>query len=213
MNRRRLLLVALVYIGLIAAGALAGRFLPDILAVDIRPGNEPEIHRMVMVATLVYLLASAIPFVPGAEIGFALLMMLGVAVAPLVYVSMVLALTLTFLVGRFVPARRVAGFFQFLGLTRARNLVLRLSPLSMQARLDLLMQRAPARILPFLLRHRFFALAVLVNLPGNSLLGGGGGLALLAGMSGLYSLTGYLLTIAVAVAPVPLLLMLTGYSP
>jgi hypothetical protein len=39
--------------------------------------------------------------------------------------------------------------------------------------------------------------------------GGGGGIAMIAGMTGLYSLPRYLLTVAIAVAPVPLIITLT----
>jgi hypothetical protein len=49
---------------------------------------------------------------------------------------------------------------------------------------------------------------VAVTLPGNTLLGGGGGIALAAGMSGVYRLPTYVATVAVAVAPVPLLVLL-----
>lgn len=64
--------------------------------------------------------------------------------------------------------------------------------------------------MPRLLRHRYLALAVALNLPGNTLLGGGGGIALMAGLSGLYPMPAYLTTVAIAVAPVPLLV---GLSP
>jgi hypothetical protein len=86
-------------------------------------------------------------------------------------------------------------------------LVLRIAPLSAHARVDLLIAHAPRRILPFLLRHRYLALFVALNLPGNTLIGGGGGIALAAGMSGIFPIGPYLMTIAIAVAPVPLLIL------
>jgi hypothetical protein len=61
-----------------------------------------------------------------------------------------------------------------------------------------------------LVRHRYLALAFALNLPGNSLIGGGGGIALSAGMSGLYPMPAYLASVAVAVAPVPLLIALSA---
>ena len=63
-------------------------------------------------------------------------------------------------------------------------------------------------MVPVLLRHRYLALGVAFNLPGNTLLGGGGGIALAAGMSGLYPLLAYVAVVAIAVAPVPLLVLL-----
>jgi hypothetical protein len=56
-------------------------------------------------------------------------------------------------------------------------------------------------------------LALAFNLPGNTLLGGGGGIALAAGMSGLYRPVAYLATVVLAVAPVPLLFLITGVRP
>ena len=203
---RGFLLVAL-YVALVSGGWLLGRWLTHTAELDIRPSNEPELHALIMGSVVVYVLASALPFVPGAEIGFVLIMMLGVQIIPLVYISMLLALTLSYLVGRLIPARVVAGIFGFCGLKGARDLVLRIAPLSTHARLDMLIARAPQRILPFLLRHRYLALFVALNLPGNTLIGGGGGIALAAGMSGIYPIGPYAMTIAVAVAPVPLLIL------
>ncbi|UCE30573.1 MAG: hypothetical protein JSW68_10975, partial [Burkholderiales bacterium] len=61
-----------------------------------------------------------------------------------------------------------------------------------------------------LLRHRHVALAIALNLPGNALVGGAGGLGMLAGMSGLFSLPRYLLLVALATTPVPLFLLAAG---
>ena len=95
-----------------------------------------------------------------------------------------------------------------------RALMGSLGPLDHEARLKLLVQNSPSQVLPALVRHRYLALAVALNLPGNFLVGGGGGIALVAGVSRLYSVTGFMLTIAIAiaiaVAPVPLTVYLFG---
>lgn len=208
-RRRRILLVAL-YATLIIGGIYFGRWLMDLVAFELRPSNEPQVHALLMAATAAYIIASAVPFVPGAEIGLALMLTLGPTTAFLVYVSMVLALTLAYLVGRVFPPRAIAATFHFFHLERARNLVLDCSPLDHSQRLALMTERAPRRIVPFLLRHRYVTLALAFNLPGNTLIGGGGGIALAAGMSGIYPFGTFLLTIMLAVAPVPLFLGLTG---
>jgi len=207
-TRSRGLLLLALYLGLIAGGALIGRWLLELVDFDIRPSNEARVHAMIMTASVAYVVASAIPFVPGAEIGLGLMMVLGSGIALLVYASTVAALTLAYLIGRLVPARATAAGFAFFGLYRARDLVLQLAPLEAGARLDLLSARAPRRIVPVLLRHRYLALGVAFNLPGNTLIGGGGGIALAAGMSGLYPLFAYVMIVALAVAPVPLLVLL-----
>ncbi len=204
MNRQRCVLLGVLYLSLIAGGWLAGDWLTDFVVNDIT---------MLTMVTSIYVAASAIPFVPGADIGFALLLALGTRIVFLVYIAMVAALLLAFTVGRFVPARATAATFDLLGLHKARDLVLQMAPLEAHDRLALLTDRAPTRVIPFLLRHRYIALAVLINLPGNTLVGGGGGIALAAGMSGLYSILAYTVTVALAVAPIPVLILFTGYLP
>ena len=56
-------------------------------------------------------------------------------------------------------------------------------------------------------------LGLALNLPGNTLVGGGGGIAMVAGLSGLVSPLGFLVTVAVAVAPIPLLFLVLGGLP
>ena len=80
----------------------------------------------------------------------------------------------------------------------------------MQDRLAFITSKAPNRYVPLLLRHRYIALAVVVNIPGNVIIGGGGGIALMAGISRLYTLPGFLIAIAIAVAPLPLAILLFG---
>jgi len=53
-------------------------------------------------------------------------------------------------------------------------------------------------------------LALLINLPGNSLIGGGGGILLVAGPSRLFSLPALVVTLILATAPVPLAVWLMG---
>ena len=98
----------------------------------------------------------------------------------------------------------------WLHLHRAAALVRELEPLDPPSRLRLLDDKAPARIAPFLLRHRYLAIAALLNLPGNTVIGGGGGIGLVVGMSRLIPFPGYFALVACAVAPVPFLFWLHG---
>lgn len=213
MDRRRILLLLALYCGLIVGGLLIGHWLREFVVVDVRPSNEAQIHQMIMSTTAIYILAAALPFVPGAEIGWTLVIALGPDIVLLVYLSMVCALALSYGIGRMVPPRTTARLFRGLGLTRAHDLVLRMEPLDTSERMDILLAAAPRRIVPFLLRHRYIALAVVLNIPGNTVLGGGGGLTLAAGMSGVYRAPAFLLTIAIAVSPIPLLVLMTGTPP
>jgi hypothetical protein len=65
--------------------------------------------------------------------------------------------------------------------------------------------------MPALLKRRYLVLAALLNLPGNVVIGGAGGIAMLAGMSRLYSFPKYLLLVSVAVLPGPILITLSKF--
>lgn len=207
--RRRGLFLAL-YGALVVAGLLLGRQFMDFADVPAYSVGEVYLRRIVVTAILIYVVAAALPFVPAAEIGLALMLVVGPQTAAPVYAATVFALTLAFLIGRAVPASACAAAFGLLGFTRARELVLETAALDAEARLKFLLAHAPARVVPRLLRHRYLVLALAFNLPGNSLMGGGGGIALSAGMSGLYPIPAYLATLAAAVAPVPLVIALSS---
>jgi len=206
---RTSLLIA-VYAALVVGCVLAGPWLAGLVQFDWRAMDEPHLYRLLLLVTVTYVLTLALPFVPGAEIGLALLMTMGPGIVPLVYGSTLAALATSYLVGRVIPAHVTARGLGAIGLHRARDLMLRVEALDAPERLALLSQSAPRRMLPFLLRHRYLMIALALNLPGNSLVGGGGGIALAAGLSRLVSPAGFLATAAIAVAPVPLLFLLTG---
>lgn len=212
-TRGVLLLRAALVIAAAVALYLLGRTIADQLIdqfdLYVRAYNEPLLHRAIMTATAVYILLMATPFMPGVEIGLSMLMVFGARIAFLVYVSTVLALLLAYLIGRFIPPSFIARTFAAFGLVRAEAFINRMSALSAEDRLALLVEQSPTRVLSALIRHRFVALAVVLNVPGNVVIGGGGGIALIAGMSRLFPLTAYSVTILIAVAPVPLVITLT----
>ena len=127
-----------------------------------------------------------------------------------VYGATVLALVLSFLVGRLVPQQLIIETLETLHLKRAGQLLRRLQPLESSARLEFLLKKADSRVVPFLLRNRFLALIVALNLPGNAFVGGGGGICLIAGFSRLFALPSFLLAVAIAVMPLPLMVILVG---
>lgn len=199
-------------ISLLIAGVIilftAGRMISDMLVsevrVDLAAGNEQLLHRAIMTASTTYIVLMAVPFMPGAEIGLGMLMVFGGKISFLVYVSTVASLSIGFALGRILPSRCAASVFGMLGLKRACEFTLRLAPLRPSERLDLLLQGSRSRWAVFLIRHRYVLLALALNVPGNIVIGGGGGIAVLAGMTRLFSPPLYLLTVAVATAPVPL---------
>lgn len=200
----------LCFVALLIGANLLARHYIDVLDIQIRPSNEDAVHRTIMVSAVLYAVLLAVPFVPGAEIGLGLLAMLGPPITLLVYLCTVIGLSLSFTVGRLIPLSVLVRLTKDIKLQRTSKLLQEIEPMNKNQRLSYLTSKAPKRFLPILLRYRYLALAVALNIPGNYLIGGGGGIALLAGVSRLYTVTGFLITIALAVAPVPLAVFLFG---
>lgn len=195
---------------LIIAINFAADWVVGILKIELRPFNEELIHKTLMVSSIIFGLLVAIPFVPGVELGITLIAMFGPPVVFLVYLSTLIGLSISFIIGRLISLRSLVTLFENLKLKRSSQLLNKVEPLKMEDRLEFLISQAPSRLVPFLIRHRYIALAILVNLPGNILIGGGGGISLIAGASRLFSLPGFLITIALAVSPVPLAILIFG---
>jgi len=163
---------------------------------------------LVLLVLAIYVLLLAIPFVTGAELGLLLLVLFGADIAPVVYVATVMGMNLSFWTGRRVPAHRLAALCRALGAERLAAFVL--SPTSARDPV------APGDGVPGFLwrriaRHRHIALALVINTPGNTLVGGGGGISLMAGLSQAYTPLGFLITVLVAVAPLPGTVLVLSY--
>ena len=183
----------------------------DALNLQIRPDNEQQVHKALMIGAVAYIGLLALPFVPGAEIGIALLATFGAAIAPLIYVCTVAAMTLAFVIGRFLPIRALEQLLRLLRLQRAADLVARAATLTPDERVAMLLGgNQSKRMLTLAVRYRYVALAVAVNTPGNSIIGGGGGIMMLAGLSGLFSPFSTFVTIVLAVSPVPVAVVFFG---
>ncbi len=162
---------------------------------------------------LAYALLIAVPFMPGIEIGISLLMLKGAPIAPMVYLATVLGLLLAYVAGRYTPYTWLHGILADLRLKRACDMVDRLAPMSRQERLGHLTARAPNWLKPVVGTGRYVLLGILFNLPGNAVIGGGGGIAFIAGFSRLFRPAYTTLVIMIAVLPVPLAVWFLGTPP
>lgn len=156
---------------------------------------------------LLYILLLSLPFVPGVEMGVLLMCVFGKAGIVFVYFATVAGLSLAFLAGRLLPGKWLESCLYKLGFSQncdkpgkaIDGLVNHLSR-----------SRKPGqnRLRAFGSKYRYLAIAVLFNMPGNYLIGGGGGIAFVCGISRRISWKWFFLTALVAVAPVPLLAFL-----
>lgn len=157
-----------------------------------------------------YALLIAVPFVPGVEIGIAILMIEGPSAAPIVYLATVTGMSLAFLFGQFISLNWLSRTCSDLYMFRLCTILHRIRTTPREERLTALNDRLPRWLAPILVGYRYVTLGALINLPGNMAIGGGGGIMIMTGLSRLFH-TGYtILTIALAVLPVPLAVWLLG---
>ena len=158
-------------------------------------------HPAIIFLICCYVILLAVPFVPGAELGLILLLLFGADIAPIVYLATIAGMMLSFAIGRIIPTEQVAFVLDTVGLSELGRRV-------REQEVTNTTEGGPSMSwLARLLRHRYAALAVVINTPGNTILGGGGGLALAAGASRLYPPMAFLTTVLVAVSPVPIAVM------
>ena len=206
--------LALRVAGLVVIVILAtwgAHLLKEALDLTLMPNNETQVHRLLMLGSVAYIGLLALPFVPGAEIGLAMLTMFGAAIAPLVYAATVLAMMLSYLLGRLLPGTTLVWILSLFRMRKAADLIGRAAALPPNDRLALLMEGSPPKTVRLALRHRYVALALLVNTPGNAVIGGGGGIMMMAGMSGIFAPVQTFIAIAIAVSPVPIAIMVFGF--
>lgn len=147
------------------------------------------LHSLIFI-TLLYALLLAIPFVPGLEIGIIIMLLFGVQGVFAAYIATVSGLTLSFLIG-----------LKLSRTLKSRTLIERWFSWK---KIDLILGKSWANKV---LKYRYLLLGLLLNLPGNTLLGGGGGISLLSGLSGHYKVRGFILTVVIAVSPLPILIL------
>lgn len=213
-RRGRLMIRIAMRVIVIAAFALAVSWLVS-TAMDLatrlpEAAQGPMQTTILITAILVYALLIAIPFVPGIEIGFALLIVQGVSIVPAVYLATLTGLLLAYFIGRLVPVTTLESLFRDLKLRRAAQLMADYAAMTQEARQHMLLNRLPRFLAVPAVRYRYLTLALLINLPGNAFLGGGGGLMLASGLSRLFQPGKTILTLALCVLPVPVGFLLFG---
>lgn len=149
-----------------------------------------------------YALLLAVPFVAGVEIGLLIMAVLGIPGVAIAYGSTIVGLSLAFLVGRRIPNTLLAKGLKGLGFASE---TVDLDALTAQYSSG---QGWTSSLCARLIEYRYLTLAVLLNCPGNAVLGGGGGLAVLSGMSRNVSAGKFFLVIVIATIPVPILILL-----
>jgi hypothetical protein len=182
--------------------------LSTVMTLSEQAGTMNVMYGVIFVIVLIYILLMATPFVPGIEIGLTLMFMRGDDVVIIVYFATVAGLMLAFFLGRYMPYRYLHRILLDLRLTKACAMLVALQPLNKQQRLEKLRERLPKFLRPLLVDYRYVLVAAVINVPGNALIGGGGGIMMVAGLSRVFTVPVMLVTVLIAVSPVPLLVLL-----
>ncbi len=159
--------------------------------------------RVLIGGAIVYVLLLSLPFVPGVELGVLLMCIFGKEGVVFVYVATVSGLSLAFLIGRKLSLKWVGSGLAKIGFVHAECYLENLS--GMLENISVNQKFYHKRFISFLAKHRYPAIGILFNIPGNYLIGGGGGISLACGISRSISWKWFLLTVIVSVLPVPLL--------
>jgi hypothetical protein len=166
---------------------------------------QGEWGRGVLIAGgLIYILLLSLPFVPGVELGILLMCIFGKEGIGFVYLATVAGLSLAFLIGRLIPKQWLYSGLEILG--NFQSCSNQSDEIEKMADCMSISQKYfPSRLRSYLVKYRYLTIAILINMPGNYLLGGGGGISIVCGTSRRISWKGFLLTIILAVSPVPIL--------
>lgn len=174
------------------------------------PAQSTAMIGLLALALVGYAMLIAIPFMPGVEVGIVLLLMQGAAIAPFVYLATLAGLFTAFCVGQFVSLDWLHGVFRDLRMIRACRLLDRIKGRTREERLASLAERLPNWISWVAIDYRYITIALLINLPGSIAIGGGGGIMMAAGLSRLFQTGRMMLILAIATAPIPLMVWIMG---
>lgn len=199
-----------LFLGVVLSLNTAGAWLAAQANVQIWPEHLEVIELMWLAMAVTYIVLMTMPFVPGIEIGFVLMMTLGDGGILLVYLATQLSLSISFWLGHLLPTDKLAGAIKLVGMNKAASLLTRAQNVGCDQRGQWLGRHFDSRIGRWLVNHQSTSLAIAINLPGNAIVGGAGGIGMLVGSSGLLCYRRYALVMAIATAPLPLAMTILG---
>tara|TARA_R110001592_G_scaffold64165_1_gene196973 strand:+ start:14080 stop:14655 length:576 start_codon:yes stop_codon:yes gene_type:complete len=144
-----------------------------------------NIYIVLVVSSVIYAFLLAIPYFPGIEVGIAIMIIFGTFGVISVYIATTLGLLAAFLLGKKLRKNnRPNDHFRKIIISETTEKLSTYSPM--------------------------FTLMILLNLPGNIVLGGGGGIAMSYGYYRKLSTLKFLISLMIATSPIPILLAVFG---
>jgi len=157
-------------------------------------------YGVLAIGGLIYILLLSLPFVPGVELGILLMCAFGKEGIVFVYFATVIGLSIAFLMGRMVSKKWLESLLKKLGFSQTSDN----QSDEIGSMLDNFL-RHKKWLRTLWLNYHYLVIGILLNMPGIYLIGGGGGISLVCGISQRISFKWFLLTVVLAVSPVPLL--------
>lgn len=191
---QRLRLVASIAIVL---AALALVWMSDGVGPAFLYFNEDMALTVLLACTLLYVLLMAMPFVPGMELGWLLMGVFGIPGILAAWLGTVAGLVLGFTMARHLTALPMGA-----RLALQRNSLVTSNPADLNVGVKLLQ-----RSLIWQQNHPYIFLLAALNLPGNLIIGGGGGIAWISGFTPGMLYRHFIPVAALATSGVPLILL------
>jgi hypothetical protein len=171
----------LVFLALLYQFTITGADVANLL-------NENELINtklILVLGSIIYAILLAVPYFPGIEVGLAIMIIFGTKGVIFAYLATVLGLFVAFLLGGRIKDNRLLNN--------------KLSKIIVSETTHKLSNYAP-----------MLALIILLNMPGNIVLGGGGGIAMSYGYYKKLSPLKFLFSLIIATSPIPLLIGILG---
>ena len=200
---RKLIIIALVIAIAVALYPAMSSALQQICLKILSMRQDIGLGWLVLLAGA-YAILLAIPFVPGLELGLLIMVLFGAPGAIVAHVATVTGLLMSFVVGERMAA-----------CSTTKDAAARFMAWAQSKRPKGGEDAGPRhhKLGVALKNYRHLALAILLNLPGNAVIGGGGGIAFLSGASREFAWPAFVLTCALATAPLPLLVIAGKVDP
>lgn len=190
--RRLTLVVLLVLAALVSLWVLDGEGLLSLLL------NATGFWPALLVSAMIYALLMSLPFVPGVELGWLIIALFGLPGILTAWAATVIGLSFGYGCGKLLREHRLLRRLEEKRrwLLQARNENLSAGP------------RLLRKCLREFERHPYLVILLALNIPGNWIIGGGGGIAWISGSLPRLRFLGFFLTVTVATGIVPALLLL-----
>lgn len=201
----KLVVILLVISGIGVAFLLGGAAAYDWVKEVAEKARNPT---TLAILAVVYTIVAAIPGVPAIEIGILIMAVFGEAGIIVVWATTIVAFNITFYFGRRIPRAKLERWL------KPKNIPPEQLPAYEAGEVDTFtMVLARNRLGRAILKwtgppggwRRYVLIGILINTPGNFVIGGGGGIALFCGTSDDIKWKPYFLTIVLAAIPIPLL--------